>query len=620
MGRKSRREVEEKNTDGVVKDVVQLVKSQEKLAQKAGKQAVDFVLCHPGAKKETLQALADALDEKKCKKSAELLRETIADMKEEKEETETYDNPVEAFVAEKTINDSIYNTLLSGDMDWKKILADNPDFKYSETGKQCSKEVAAFIIAAYARQADAVKNKTPIASYKENYAPIHKDADADKAAEMLDKEGLLKLLYTIACQMKRMECAAALGRYADDKRAAELIKMMGKWADWCTYGVPGRYAVMAARGGLMLNDTRTAAMHMDKVGLLEDYAKMRGTDAETMRDTVLADFGLDGDGRKTYDLGGRTVSASIDNELKITLFDETAGKTVKSLPKKDADPEKLAAANADLADLKKNVKKVVKARCDRLFDDFLSGNTYGAEKWKQAYLGNPVLERAAALIVWNQGTRTFTLKGGKPVTCSGEEYKISSKPIGVAHPMEMEPAEVEAWQQYFMAGRLKQPFEQVWEPVIKPEEVKEDRYEGQKVSVFRFMHAEKHGITFWDEDFHNSIGFELTGCDIDYDRTTPNRHSIERDETFTLGKFTIEKYDRRVNHIVALLDRWTVYGRILSDDVSVRNILHGFTAAQILEFIRLASENGCAECAAMLLEYKQNTYPDYDPMAEFTLD
>ncbi len=138
--------------------------------------------------------------------------------------------------------------------------------------------------------------------------------------------------------------------------------------------------------------------------------------------------------------------------------------------------------------------------------------------------------------------------------------------------------------------------------------------------MFRFMHMEKHGITFYDEDFHDQINFRLEGCSIGYKRTNWHRHEIAKDETFTLGEFSFDKYARQVNHIVALLDRWTAVGRILKDDVSVREVLVSFTAAQIMEFIRLATENNCPNCTAMLLDYKQQHFHDIDPLAEFTLE
>ena len=45
-----------------------------------------------------------------------------------------------------------------------------------------------------------------------------------------------------------------------------------------------------------------------------------------------------------------------------------------------------------------------------------------------------------------------------------------------------------------------------------------------------------------------------------------------------------------------------------------------YTAPQIAEFIRVAQEVQSANATVMLLEYQQRHFPDFDPMAEFTLD
>jgi len=49
-------------------------------------------------------------------------------------------------------------------------------------------------------------------------------------------------------------------------------------------------------------------------------------------------------------------------------------------------------------------------------------------------------------------------------------------------------------------------------------------------------------------------------------------------------------------------------------------LLSVFTAAQIAEFITVANENGATNCTALLMDYKNKTWPDIDPLAEFTLD
>ena len=50
------------------------------------------------------------------------------------------------------------------------------------------------------------------------------------------------------------------------------------------------------------------------------------------------------------------------------------------------------------------------------------------------------------------------------------------------------------------------------------------------------------------------------------------------------------------------------------------DLMDGFTLAQITEFIKAAQEANAGNVTAALLEYKNNTYPDFDPMAEFTLE
>ena len=79
-------------------------------------------------------------------------------------------------------------------------------------------------------------------------------------------------------------------------------------------------------------------------------------------------------------------------------------------------------------------------------------------------------------------------------------------------------------------------------------------------------------------------------------------------------------YTRMTNHIIAYLDRVTVYGRIANDDVSVETVLPSFTLAQITEFIRIATESNAVNVTALLLNYKNETYPDFDPFEEFSLD
>jgi len=87
-----------------------------------------------------------------------------------------------------------------------------------------------------------------------------------------------------------------------------------------------------------------------------------------------------------------------------------------------------------------------------------------------------------------------------------------------------------------------------------------------------------------------------------------------------ISEFGFAKYTRQVNHIVAYLDRITARDRIRKDDLSVMDLMPGFTLAQITEFIAAAQEANAVNVLAALLEYKNVNFADFDPMAEFTLE
>ena len=82
----------------------------------------------------------------------------------------------------------------------------------------------------------------------------------------------------------------------------------------------------------------------------------------------------------------------------------------------------------------------------------------------------------------------------------------------------------------------------------------------------------------------------------------------------------ITKQTRYANHIIYLLDKWTIEERIKNDDASVVDVLDSFTIAQIMDFISVAQETGAQGVLAQIMDYKNKKYKDYDPMDKYTLD
>ncbi len=500
----------------------------------------------------------------------------------------------------------------------KVLLADG-------SGKKAPKLA---VLAAVMPYADLYSKPTPANGYTKTEAQFL--SESDKAAALLDHESLMGLLWTNVKALDSFSWLLPYCRFANGTEIQSLLSERKNWGNWYRYNKRGRDAQgFLDECALMLSDTREAMLYLDKVKTwngtaLDEYAKLRGTDAETLRDTVLAEFGLDEKGEKVYDLGGNTVTVSLAQDLTLRIFDGNAGKAVKSIPKKGADEAKHAAAKTDFAEMKKNAKKVVKARVDRLFDHFLSGESRDGEAWQKSYLNNPLLRQVASLLVWSQDGKTFTLRDGAAIDSGEQSYSISSKPIQVAHPMEMRPEDVAAWQRYFNNHGIKQPFAQVWEPVMLPETVQKDRYSGIQIPAYRLKGQEKHGISFDFQYGVSELYIGFSGCDLEYDPCGENgavsRHMLDLNGLLTLGEFTFKTYTRQVNHIVSLLDQWTIIGRIMRDDASVVTMLNSATLAQVMEYLNLAIENGKTNVTAELLNYKNEHFPDFDPLAEFTLD
>jgi hypothetical protein len=488
-----------------------------------------------------------------------------------------------------------------------------PDVILRDSEEIAPKEILQYILVSYGSQYVNSKN------YKLEFIE-----DADNAANLLNTVSLQKAMEEIYENVNAVEHLQILFPYcrlAGIKGINRLISDLNKWHSWSEYGQRGRNCEIIASAALMLSDTKEAMVFIDKKKQLGKYAEIRGTDEDSIRDLNLAEFGLNSDGKKAYNLGEKNIIVSLSSDLTFALFDEATQKSVKSIPKKGVDPELAQTASSDFAEMKKMAKKVAQRINKTLFDDFLSGRRRAATNWMSSYMQNPLLKQIAKLIVWNQGDSTFTLAEGGAIDCNGVEYMINtSVEIGVAHPMEMKESEVEQWQRYFTSRGLKQPFLQIWEPTIDPSAIKEDRYEGCLIPFYRFKNQEKHGIGVEDINFHDEIYINLKDCQAIIERTDYRGHDFNNEDTFEISSFKIEKYSRQANHIVAYLDKITVSGRILKDDISIESWLPQFTLAQITEFIDLASKNECFNVTALLLDYKNRAFVDYDPMDEFSLD
>ena len=296
------------------------------------------------------------------------------------------------------------------------------------------------------------------------------------------------------------------------------------------------------------------------------------------------------------------------------------GKEIRQLPKKGADPAVWQMADDELADMRQNLKKAVKIKNSQLWENYLKGTEIPAESWERSYTGNAFLRAVGSLLVWEQGGETFVISNSGLIDNAGLPRTLTDALVRLAHPMEMTGEDVKAWQKYFTTLGLKQPFAQIWEPVINFAGISPDRYKGCRINPLYLKNQQKRGIsadwysgTYKTSKYVCIEGFEVTAGDAPAELGDTQQY-------LQILSIMPEQRNRRTNMVLGYLDRITMYGRLRKDDVSVMERMDDFTLAQVTDFIAAAQDAQAVNVLALLLEYKNNRFADFDPMDEFTLE
>jgi len=581
------------------------------------KKIATFALtCGGELPREKLIAIYDALKEIGAKPAVKLLEKAV-----QSDGTPTLEggtgHPIEAICLER-YKEAIVDKGLK-DYGISPKLFEGVHYKGSKT------LAPAFVVkcAIYPYMQKLKELPRSIGGYATDFVELEPDSQIDQIADTLDREDLQALLGDMIFKFDPFKWRLLLPycRYGSGKQMNALNPWAKKWAVWGDYDAAGRRFIIVLHGAMMLNESREAMFLLDKWGFLEEYAKRRNATADVLRDTVLTEFDLDADGSKRYDLGNAVIAASISQDLSVSLFNETAGKEVKSLPKKGADPEKYDAASEDFADLKKNIKNAVKSRVEKLKDDFVSGRELTATDWKASYLNNYVLKRVASLLVWqwkhDGSTMRFMLTMDvKFIGCDGQPVEVSDAgSIAVAHPVEIPADELECWKTLLTEKQLAQPFVQVFEPIcnLDPSDAAA-RYTGIELPIFLLRGLAKEGIqnTFfmWEGgclDYQGrAISIEASaelGADF-------SERSIPFDTAVKLNRVNITGTPRAVNHEIYAMDKALIENRVRNGDIAaVQASSRVITAKTIQHLIDVSIQVEQMEVTAWLMNYKNDHFP-----------
>ena len=562
------------------------------------------------------------------------VREKAASRKKEADALIEYEAPLQQLIDNIEIDSDVIKAVTAG-------------IPYAEKNLICSANILQYIISSYYDQynnrAHTFRGFSGDVKVLRDGSLLKPVASADELAGYLNQSELRKYLTEKIASTKNLFVVpspryrlylVAWARYAGDNDVKQITSYYKKWL----HGKANeKYFAESIRESLLLSDTVSAARFFDSIGELKKYAKKRGmSETELRNSTMLPDFGFDDNGVKRYDIGGNTIEARVTNALTIELFDTAKQKVIRSFPKKSDDPDKAAACAKNFAEFKKQVTAFIKDFNLQLAKMYMSGESIGSDTWNKVYREHPIISKLNNYIIWQDSdNHTFAVIGGQIVDSADTLYTPVGK-IRMAHVLDMEADDILRWQNLLREKKQALLIEQVWEPVrILYDDSIGSRYNSAVITSkdrnLLKSRLKRRGINVSageaSRDYDHRAGKYLFDPENDlyFDQTASIHYTIdEQSGDLTLGVLSIKNASetRKLNAILLEIDKITISAQIMRDNAQAidEDVLAELTISQITDFVKLAAENNAVNCTALLLDYKNKTYPDYDGMDEFVLD
>ena len=252
--------------------------------------------------------------------------------------------------------------------DQEAVKAVKKGIHWKDSTELCSKDVLICLLNWSAQEWDrcavVVQGEMNTRTVLYDGTKVRIDAEIDQIAAALEHTELMELLGKLLGGGKYRLFLLAWARYADN---AEMEAQTQDLNERLCGPAKTRYFAQNLMGALMVSETPAAMRFLESKYKLEAYARYHGTSAELLRDTKLLpvpDF--DAAQPSRYDLGGKTIAVQVMPGAAFALYDESAGKQVRSMPKRGTDPDKVAAAAEAFAAYKKAYTEYYKNRALRL--------------------------------------------------------------------------------------------------------------------------------------------------------------------------------------------------------------------------------------------------------------
>lgn len=523
--------------------------------------------------------------------------------------------------------------------DAEAVKAVKKGIHWKDSAETCSKDVLICLlnwsVQEWNRCAAVVQGEMNTRTVLYDGTKVQVDAEIDQIAAALEHTELMELLDKLLGGSKYRLFLLAWARYADNTEVEAQTQDLN---ERLRGPAKTRYFAQNLMGALMVSETPAAMRFLESKYKLETYARYHGASAELLRDTKLLPIpGFDVAQPPRYDLGGKTIVVQVTPGPAFALYDESAGKQVRSMPKKGTDPDKAAAAAEAFAAYKKAYTEYYKNRALRLQKLNLSGAAVSPEIWETVYLRDSVMRQLIEKTVWiDEKENRFLVRRDAVVDVNGQPYAPAGC-VHIAHVLELPEEEAAAWRHTLAEpdAELAPCFEGLWEPAIHwdaaelPELALGIQIANEEWNAF-VKNLRRRGLYVRSKYAEMDLDALPAGVQMTDDSTVYLGSSLHLDHTSagrmrtSLGKMEVCEgaNAREVNAVLTELFAAIIRSAIADKDPEYLReaFLDGFCAEQVSYFLDLSIAKRAAACTAYLMEYRNRRFPGYTGEVRFSVD
>ena len=222
---------------------------------------------------------------------------------------------------------------------------------------------------------------------------------------------------------------------------------------------------------LIAHRSTSSAIKNDAFDRLNNVSFRLGTSREGLLDLVLSTCGLSPQATRTFDYGGRTFTAFINDALEVRLTDDLKKRPIKNLPKPSKKDDLLLATESRRAysSFKQELEEAKLLQLRNLEDAMRDGRRWTAEDWSKQLITHPISRIIARRLLWaahkpNTPTTLFRVDEQGHLLCDDDEAQLLLEPehtISIPHPLDLTTAQREQWGKLMGDYEIIPPFEQL---------------------------------------------------------------------------------------------------------------------------------------------------------------